>query len=381
MNGLLQTVVDYIYTAIPNISNCGVLMLEAAPGDAGDGNDGNDHNGSGRFMLNYYQPLKEAPYFSETVARTALETGETFIWQRSVDRPTESLTINNIESAMCAVLKHQQEQYGVLFVNNTLTTDAFTENDVKLLGALAGQAGMFIRNQKLQETLRREEVIRANFMKHFSPKVAERLMNQETALRLGGELVNPVTVLFSDVRGFTLMSAGMEPGDVLKMLNTLFSELTPIIFRYNGTIDKYIGDAILAVFGSPERDDDQHFNAVQAALAMQAKVYELAETMQQAFNIASPPKIGIGIHTGELVHGFLGALERIEYTVIGDTVNMTSRYCAGADGGEVVISEAVYMRVKDHIHATQKLIQTKHEGDINGFLVQAMHAPGQVAIG
>jgi class 3 adenylate cyclase len=164
----------------------------------------------------------------------------------------------------------------------------------------------------------------------------------------------------------------MDPGDVVEMLNELFSVCIPIIFKYNGTVDKYIGDSILAVFGSPESDDRQWEHAVRAAFDMQQAIRAQGDKRQS--RSAPVCQVGIGIHTGAVLHGFIGAAERMEYTVIGDTVNRAVRYCDGAHRGEIVISPAVYQQVADLVDVAARTITTKHpesEPDMEAYVIRA----------
>jgi adenylate cyclase len=157
------------------------------------------------------------------------------------------------------------------------------------------------------------------------------------------------------------------------LLNELFSVCIPIIFKYNGTVDKYVGDSILAVFGSPEPDPRQWEHAVQAALDMQQAI----QVQQEYWQSRNLPvfQVGIGIHTGAVLHGFIGVAERMEYTVIGEAVNRTVRYCDGAERGEVVISPAVYERVTDLVEVTPCTVRTKHpesEPDMAAYVIKAL---------
>jgi adenylate cyclase len=215
----------------------------------------------------------------------------------------------------------------------------------------------------LQAALKQEEVMRANFQRQFSPRVSELLMQQGAGLQLGGEQIDPVTILMSDVRGFTAHTQKMAPAHVIQVLNEMFDLLIPIVFDYDGTVDKFVGDAILAVFGSPEQDDNQCEKAVRAALDMQRAMAEYGHEWQ----------IGIGIHTGPVVHGFIGAAEQIEYTVVGDTVNKASRYVDGAPPGQVLISKEVYEKVRHVVEVEARApIQTKHaesEPELENYVV------------
>lgn len=188
-------------------------------------------------------------------------------------------------------------------------------------------------------------------------------------LRLGGER-SEVTILNSDIRGFTKLTENMEPDDIVEMLNEYFAVMVPIIFAHQGTVDKFIGDAILAVFGSPEPDDKQHEHAVRAAMEMQTAVAKVNERrLARGVPCAKP---GVGIHCGEVVHGFVGTSDRMEFTVIGDAVNKASRYCAGAAGGEVVISPEMHERVWRIVQIEPTTVETKHEGNFLAYRVKGV---------
>jgi adenylate cyclase len=225
---------------------------------------------------------------------------------------------------------------------------------------------MAVASHRLQEQLRRESVAKANLLRQFSPKVAEQLLAARGRVRLGGQR-SEVTILNSDVRGFTQLARDMDADDIVEMLNDYFGVLVPVIFKHGGTIDKFMGDAILAVFGSPEPDPKHHQHAVLAALDMQAAVAKLNEIRK--LRGAASREFGVGVHCGEVVHGFVGTPERMEFTVIGDVVNRTARYCAAASAAEILISPEVHERVWKIVETERKMIATKHEGDFVAFRV------------
>lgn len=142
------------------------------------------------------------------------------------------------------------------------------------------------------------------------------------------------------------------------------------LFACNGTIDKFVGDAVLAVFGSPEPDPQQHEQAVRAALQMQAAVRDLNAARAAQGRVTCD--IGIGITCGNALHGFVGSEERMEFTVIGDAVNRASRYCDAARGGEVLISPELHQRVWRLVDAEPATIGTKHEGDLRAFRIKRL---------
>ena len=161
------------------------------------------------------------------------------------------------------------------------------------------------------------------------------------------------------------MSANLLADEVADLINDYFSVLVDTILRHDGTIDKFVGDAILAVFGSPEPDPAQHEKAVRTAFAMQAAMRERNDT-RRAQGLPTC-EIGIGLHCGEVFHGFIGSAERMEFTVIGDAVNRAARYCAGAAGGEVLLSPSVHQCVWRLVDVQATVITTKHEGEFPAF--------------
>jgi adenylate cyclase len=314
-----------------------------------------------KLLLKAHVPGGGDPGTSQSLAVRAMENHEGFIWQDGLPQapePSESIIMSGTRSAMYAPMIWGGEALGVVCVDNISSPDAFDEDDLRLLMAMANHAAMFVKNQSLQQELRREAAMRSTLLRQFSPRIAERLLQERGRLRLGGERANPVTILVSDVRGFTAISAAMDPDDVVQLLNAMYALFTPIIFKYEGTVDKFVGDSLLAVFGSPEPDERQCEHAVRAAIDMQQAMGKLADV----WRIRGMPvwETGIGIHTGEVVHGFIGSPERMEYTVIGDTVNRAARFCDGAAPGEILISRTVYEHVYRLVQVSAKTVETKH---------------------
>ncbi|MCM8781226.1 MAG: CHASE2 domain-containing protein, partial [Candidatus Omnitrophica bacterium] len=190
--------------------------------------------------------------------------------------------------------------------------------------------------------------IKQAFSHYLSKEVINELMSNPSKLKLGGER-RTVTVLFSDVRGFTSFSESHQPEEVVSMLNEILSEQVEVVFKYNGTLDKFVGDELMAFFGAP---GDIHINdhalvAVRTALDIQSKMRKLQEKWTgEKKEVLS---IGIGINTGDVVVGNMGSSERMDYTVIGDSVNLAARLCSAAGKGEIIISEFTYEKVKDKI--------------------------------
>ena len=273
----------------------------------------------------------------------------------------------NIESAIYVPLMFRGEPLGVVCVDNNNTSSAFRNDDLRLLQALAHYAATALAHLQAEKELRHEARVLNNLLKLVSPQLAEWLTQYRGPIRLGGEF-REATILFSDIRGFTKLSRQMQPEDVGQMLEDYFGRLVPIIFKHKGMVDKYVGDAIIAVFGSPAADEQRHRHAVEAALEMQAAMTEINLKREAQGKLAG--ELGIGIHCGEVVHGFIGSPERMEFTVIGDAVNLASRYCDGAGKGEVLISPDLYQWVWKSFRVEKTNIPTKHEGELAAYRVK-----------
>src|SRR5262249_22216076 len=255
---------------------------------------------------------------------------------------------------------------GVACVDNSDGGTLFTADDLRLMLAVAHYAAMAAMQNQLQSELRRNATLLGRLLTNFSPKIRDTLLSRAThgQLRLGGER-SEVVILESDIRGFTKLTSGMDTDDVMVLLNDYFSALVDAIFNHDGTVDKITGDAILAVFGSPEPDALRHEKAVRAALAMQSAMTEVSEKRRRRGQATCT--IGIGVHCGEVLHGFIGSNERMELTIIGEAANWTARYCAGAAGGEILISPALHQRLWRHIGAELTTIEDKHQSHLSPY--------------
>lgn len=353
---LLPAIIDQLVQVIPN-GESWALVLREPETDA--------------LLLKAYRSTQHT-YLSETLLRRAMAECRAFIWRKSsnVDL-TGSLVQSGIEVGMYAPLVWQGEALGAICAGTRNSEALFSEEDIKLLILVGQYAAMAVASHRLQEKLRRESAVMANLLRQFSPKVANHLLAHRGRLHLGGRR-SEVSILNSDIRGFTRMAQDMEPDEVVDMLNDYLQVLVPVIFAHNGTIDKFLGDGILAIFGSPEPDPNHHENALRAGVEMQLAVAQLNETRRGRG--APHRNFGIGIHCGEVVHGFVGTADRMEFTVIGDAVNRGARFCAAAAENEVLISSEMYEHVWRLIEAEQTTISTKHEGDLVAYRVSRFKA-------
>ncbi len=281
---------------------------------------------------------------SSTIVRKALEQSEAVLTRDArIDfASSESIISANIRSAICVPLLQQGTSIGVILLDSP-GSDQFTERDRDLVSALASQAAVAIERSRLTEELRQQAQVRQNLERFLSPNVAQALSRHVLQYgKLWEAEEQQVTILFADIKGFTTLSEKMTPHEVQDLLNEYLHEMTDVIFRYNGTVDKYIGDGIMAIFGAPRLPDDT-FNemhatyAVAAALEMQMAQKRLVDKLASRPGLDKTFSIRIGVNTGLAYTGFFGTSHRLEYTAIGDTVNTASRLETAAEPGSVYI--------------------------------------------
>ncbi len=256
----------------------------------------------------------------------------------------ESVLVQHVHSAICVPLSGTEHRaLGVLYVDSQITTHRFGEDDLDFLIAFSTLAAVAIENSQFSERSRREALIRSNFERYFSPNLAAQIAQAPDAARLRGDR-RTVAVLFSDIRGFTALAEKMNPDDTAKLLTEYFTEMVECVFRNGGTLDKFIGDAVMAQWGAPIATADDADKAMTAAIEMMRELDGLNETWA---GIGLPRlQIGIGLNYGEAFAGNIGSERRLEFTVIGDTVNTASRLCDAAHGREILISDEMRRALK-----------------------------------
>jgi len=212
------------------------------------------------------------------------------------------------------------------------------------------------------EDLSNIDKLKSTFKKYVSKQIVDQLLENDEMLNLGGQELE-ATILFSDIRGFTSMSETMSPKEVVETLNEYFDLMIEIIFKYNGTLDKIIGDALMVIYGAPNATEQDTENAVLTAIEMQEKLIQFNQ--DRIINLKQPIKIGIGINRGKVISGNIGSKQQMNFTVIGDSVNLASRLCSVADSDEIIVSDAVWKKVK-HVktYKSKKLNPVKVKGKV-----------------
>ncbi|MDD6182700.1 MAG: adenylate/guanylate cyclase domain-containing protein, partial [Lachnospiraceae bacterium] len=228
-------------------------------------------------------------------------------------------------------------------------------------------AELLIRSY-VTERMRRRRVVSV-FKQYVAPQVVDKISKEKDfELVLGGENRH-IAVLFVDIRGFTTMSESLEPEQVVEILNEYLSLTTRSIFDHNGTLDKFVGDATMAVFNAPFDLDDYVFRAVCTARDIAAGSKELEEKIMKKYG--KKVGFGIGVNCGPAVVGNIGCEVRMDYTAIGDTVNTAARLESNAKSGQILISQAVYEAVKDRVEATA-IGEIPLKGKAKGVLVYSL---------
>jgi|JI10StandDraft_1071094.scaffolds.fasta_scaffold200725_2 adenylate cyclase len=251
---------------------------------------------------------------------------------------SHSIIMQGIRSTVCVPLLFRGELVGMMHLDSRIATGIFTEKDLQILTVFAQQAAQKIGVARLAKRAEDDAVARNNLSRLLSPNLVEEVVKGAIAMEKGGEH-RQATVFFSDIRGFTGMSERLGPQDMVSMLNEYFEIMVDIVFQHEGTLDKFVGDEIMAVWGAPVGQVDHAERALRTALDMMAALARFNRF--RVANHAVPIHIGIGINTGDLVAGYMGSTRTLSYTVIGDTVNTASRLCGHAQAGEILVTDAM----------------------------------------
>jgi adenylate cyclase len=335
VNKLLEKVVDITFQVM-NVDRVSILMCE-----------GEVQELVPRVSKNRLGDAGGSRHVPQSIARRAVDERLAILTDNAAADERfkgKSIVLQSVRSAMCTPLMGSNGTVlGIIYVDNLTATNSFSDEDLEFLIAFSGIAAVAIENNQLNDRVRREAVMLSNFQRYFAPDLASQIASQEGVVQLGGTK-RPVVVFFSDIRGFTPMSEEMSPDEIATLLTEYFTEMVEIVFEHGGTLDKFMGDAIMALWGAPLSRDDDADRAIQAAIEMQGVLDELNDKWAEEGR--RRVQIGIGINFGEVFAGNIGSDRRLEYTVIGDAVNTASRLCAQAGPGEILITEPLYRSLK-----------------------------------
>jgi adenylate cyclase len=247
-------------------------------------------------------------------------------------KESKSIFLYGIRSAMCVPLLGAESVVGTIYVDNLNADRQFSQAELTLLTTVGNLAAIGIEEANLRDRILSEREARQALMRYHSPQVVEEIIKGKGTCEINEKMV---TVLFVDIKDFTRLSEELGPIGSANLLNQYFDIITEVVFGHKGSIDKFIGDAAMAIFGAPFHDSDYIERAVKAGIDIQKKIKELNKY-----------EVRVGINTGTAVIGNIGSTKRIDYTAIGDTVNIASRLEKMAGPGKIYIGQTTYEKVK-----------------------------------
>ena len=348
LESLLNTVMDIIFKYLP--VERGLIILFDEHGEPVpkltrfiEGADGRDIPIS-RTILNMVAQQQVALMTSNALEDARLLGGK-------------SIAIHGIRSAMCVPLWNKNHVIGAVQVDSPIHIGRFTEEDLDLITALANFAAVAIERAQLTERVEEERKIRSRMERYHSPAVVDEIVRGSIAADEEQIRIAEVSILFADISGFTTVSETKKPEEVAEFLSHFFSCAVESIFAYGGTLDKFIGDAVMAFFGAPIPQEDHADRSVLAGLMMQRLVGEWNAEREKTG--LPPVLIRVGINSGPAVVGNVGTEKRVDYTVLGSAVNIASRLESGvAKPGQIVIS-------KNTLDRTIGSFQTEPLGEVS----------------
>ena len=290
----------------------------------------------------------------ERIAGRVFQSGEPLILNGGPDANPEFasfLIVEQIEAAISFPLKARDRTVGVLNVGKAEEGSAFSQADAEMLCVICSQAVMALENVRIMKEREERLRVRTLLEQYVAPEVAELLLShQKNPLEVGE--MRSITVLFADIRNFTGLVQNLPLDKLRSFLNDFFDLLTEAVFKFHGTLDKFMGDAALAMFGAPIALRYPNHAAVSAAVEMMGRFGELKASRKARDDHFDQIGLGIGISSGEMFLGTVGSQKRLDYTVIGTDVNLSQRLASNAASGEILISESAAMGLDEHFYVT-----------------------------
>jgi len=326
-----------------------------------------DEDGSPRLELYRARESKDGVTPDVPISRTILDT----VSQQKVAILTHdaqsderfeagrSIRIHQIRSAMCAPLWLRDLVIGVIYVDSPLHVGSFSASDLDLLTALANYAAVAIERARLNEHIRTERVVRDRLERYHSPAVIEAVL-KDPERKDAPVTTRETSILFADIVGFTPRCESLPPEEVAAFLNQFFSLAADAIFEHGGTLDKFIGDAVMAFFGAPLPQPDHAERAVRSARELMVSLGRWND--EREAEGLEPVLVRVAIHSGPVVVGDIGSETRVDYTVLGNTVNVAARLEEyAAEPGQIVIGETTHAAVA-HLFPTEHLGNVQLKG-------------------
>ncbi|MFC1537122.1 adenylate/guanylate cyclase domain-containing protein [Pseudomonadota bacterium] len=257
---------------------------------------------------------------------------------------SSSIIVQGLHSVMCAPIIYDNQFFGVIHLDSQKSAMVFSRKDLQLITSLVSRVATIIANTKLLQSVEQESRDKAQLERLLPPNVMQKISSGELKLEKRGGKLKEVTILFADIRGFTHMAHTVSATNVVEMLNEYFELIVSIVFQYGGTVDKFIGDEVMVLFDALTDVKHPEDRAVKCAFHMHGAL--------ELFNRGrvdrgeKPIEIGIGINTGDVVVGAIGSSQAMQYTCIGDAVNIASRLTSMAEPRQTIISEDTFRKMK-----------------------------------
>ena len=304
-----------------------------------------DKNGAHIPLASHGLKPGEKVRFSRTVLNRLMDekSGVLIKQVSSYDDSAESLKAMKVESTLCVPLWTTDKIMCFISLDITGKNRSFTKSHLELLIAIAHQAAIGIERGRLAKKAAHEERVRAYLGQYLDGKIVQHITDSADGTDPLAPAEREVTILFSDIAAFTKISEGLKPIELANFIREYLTAMTEIIFAHGGTIDKYIGDAVMALFGAPIANPEAPAAAIRAALAMQSHI----QKMKVPGDAAGHLRVRFGISTGMAVVGNLGSAQRVEYTSIGDSVNVAARLETFARPNEICVDEDTIKKAGD----------------------------------
>ncbi len=340
---LAETLLEELFKAIPAsrgavlVSQAGDELEPLAVREPGSSNQAGRRIPISRTLLARAVSRREAVLMTDVLADTDLAG-------------SASIVAQGIKSAITAPFIFRDEFLGVLHLEARSQSRSFSKADLDLVASVASQAAIALANARLLDRVKKEAEHRTNLQRYLAPELVEQLLQGRISMEMEGATAH-ATMLFSDLRGFTSMSERTPGREVFRSLNSYFQQMVDVVVEFGGSIDKFMGDAIMAVWGIPNPREDDAVRAVTAAIKMQQAL--VAFNLEREAHGKPPFHMGVGINSGPVLAGNLGARQRMEYTVIGDNVNLASRLQGLTGAGQILISESTMALVRQVVNAVE----------------------------
>lgn len=287
-------------------------------------------------------PKEQLP-FSRTIMEQVFNQKQSVIIQDALAdsrfEEGKSIRIHQIRSALCAPLWNKDRVIGMIYIDSPSKAGLFSMEDLDLLTALANMAAVALERAILTKKIKEEERIKNQLARYHSPSIVEEIIKskERTSSSISASIISNLTVLFADIAKFTVLTEKVEPITLMGILNEFFTIATECIFEEGGTLDKFIGDAVMAFFGAPIPQNDHADKALRCAIKLQKAVSLWNKKRQKTGE--EPILLRIGLNSGNAIVGNFGSIKRLEYTALGSTVNIACRLQEYvAEPGQIVIS-------------------------------------------